>query len=304
MLFDTHAHLNFKAFSDDWPEVIKRAKERDIGIIIPSTDLATSRKACEIAEKYERGVYAAVGLHPIHVYKEPLVIEEYKKLAQHPKVVAIGEVGLDDFHVYPDHSETEGKALQRQVLKEFITLAQELCLPLILHCRPAKDAPKGQENTYDELVREIENLFACHSEPPAGGEESLKRTLRDSSAASLLQNDIGDVATLRGVVHCFLGTFAQAQKFFNLGFMVSFGGVIIYPWFATEVVRQCPLDKIMIDTDSPYLSPEPHRKTRNEPVNVEIIAQKIAEIKNIEYTEVEKATTNNALKLFSKIANP
>ncbi len=290
MLYDTHAHLNFKAFKDDWPEVIARAQERGVGIIIPSTDLVTSRKAIEIAEKYEKGVYAAVGLHPIHIYKETLDINEYRQMARHPKVVALGEVGLDDFHAYLDHPIEEAKELQREVLKEFIALSSELNLPLILHCRPAsahsgsassgKEKSTSEQNTYDDLATLLEDVYIFS--------RSYKKEVKGG-------------ARIRGVVHCFLGTFPQAQKFFDLGFMVSLGGVVTYPWFDQEVVRQCPLEKIMLDTDSPYLSPEPARKTRNEPVNVEIIARHIAEIKKIEYSEVEKATTENAQRLFSKI---
>ncbi len=255
MLFDTHAHLNFEAFQDDYRDIIAQCHEQGISVILPASNLATSRRAVEIAEEYEKGVYAAVGIHPIHVYDEPCPIDEYRALAQHPKVVAIGEVGLDYFHKEIGKSDEERKAKQYAVLQQFLALAHELKLPLILHCREA----------HDDLI----DLLS-------------KSSLR-----------------VPGVIHCFGSTWEHAQHYLNMGFLLGMNGIVTYKSFDTALLEKIPLDRMLLETDSPYLTPEPNRKERNTPLNVKIVAQKIAEVKKIAYSEVENVTTENVKRLFN-----
>jgi TatD DNase family protein len=276
MLFDTHAHLNFEAFENDWKETAKRALDTGIKIINVGSNLETSKKAVAIAEEFPDGVYAAVGLHPVHVLDEDIVIEEYKKLAMHPKVVALGEIGLDYFRmpssIRPEgsgsgvsgrqiKSPTEIKNLQKGVLLEFLKLSVEKKLPVIVHCREA----------HTDLIQLLENF-----DKPLGPD-------------------------VRGVMHCFSGSWDEARRYLNLGFLISFTGVITFAHYEGEALAKIPLNKIMVETDCPYLTPEPHRGTRNEPAYVEFIAREVARVKNETYEEVARVTTENARRLFSKI---
>jgi TatD DNase family protein len=276
MLFDTHAHLNFEAFENDWRETAKRALLAGIKIINVGSNLETSKKAVAIAEEFPEGVYAAVGLHPIHVLDEEVDVEEYKKLAAHPKVVALGEIGLDYFRmptsVRPEgaggvaegkqiKSPEEIKNLQKEVLLKFLKLGAEEKLPVIVHCREA----------HTDLINLLENF----------------------------NKPIGSDA--RGVMHCFSGSFDEAKRYLNLGFLISFTGIITFAHFEGEVLAKIPLSKIMVETDCPYLTPEPHRGKRNEPLYVEFVAREVARVKNEPLEEIEKITSENAIRLFSKI---
>lgn len=276
MLIDTHAHLNFEAFLNDWRETAKRALLAGIKIINVGSNLETSKRAVEIAEEFPDGVYAAVGLHPIHVLDEEVDIEEYKKLAAHPKVVALGEIGLDYFRmptsIRPEEaggvaagrqikSPEEIKNLQKEVLLKFLKLGTEEKLPVIVHCREA----------HSDLIDLLENF-----DKPAGPDA-------------------------RGVMHCFSGNWEEARRYFNLGFLISFTGVITFAHYEGEVLAKAPLQKIMVETDCPYLTPEPHRGGRNEPAYVEFVAREVARVKNEPYEEVAKITTENAKRLFLKI---
>lgn len=277
MLIDTHAHLNLEAFENDWRETAKRALGAGIKIINVGTDLESSKKAVAIAEEFEDGVWAAVGLHPSEILKEQFTIAEYEKLAAHPKVVALGEIGLDYYHL-PDTIRPEGaggtdedrqikspgefKDLQKEVLTKFLELSEKTRLPTIIHCRDAQA----------DMISLLEN-FDHHS--------------------------VGFDA--RGVMHCFSGNWEEARRYFNLGFLISFTGVITFAHFEGETLAKAPLDQIMVETDCPYLTPEPYRGGRNEPLYVEYVAREVARVKNISYEEVEIATTENAKRLFRKI---
>jgi len=288
MLIDTHAHLNFSAFKDDVNEIIKRTLENDVWVINVGSQYSTSKRAVEIAQKYEEGIYAAVGLHPIHleerkvdhsevdaqaVFKtrsEEFDYEKYKELAQNPKVVAIGEIGLDYWYKPKAKKKLEEfKERQREVFLKQLNLAKELNLPIILHCRIA----------HDDLLRLLE-LQASKSE-------------------------------LGGVIHCFTGDWQQAQKYLNLGFYLGFNGLIFKKiegapdW--QEIIKKLPLEKILIETDAPYLTPSLPAEAlakvgpepiRNEPFYVKYVAQKIAEIKNLTFEKIVKITTQNAKELF------
>jgi len=252
-LIDTHAHLNFKAFSKDYKEVIKRCLDSDVFLINVGADFKTSKRAVEIAEEYKEGVYAAIGLHPIHVEDEEFDASRYHELARSTKVVAVGETGLDYYH-----NEAE-KDLQKKVFIKQLKLAQELDKPVIIHCREA----------HKDLI------------------DLLKK-----------QESQNALPGRKGVVHCFMGRWLEAQEYLKMGFLISFTGVITYVKDYDKAILNIPLEKLMLDTDSPYMAPEPHRGKRNEPRYCKYIAKKIAEIKGVSFKEVAKVTTENARKLF------
>ncbi len=282
MLIDTHGHVNFNAFKDDSNQVLRRAMENDIWAIMPGTQFSTSEKAVKLAQKYEQGVYAAIGLHPIHleerevdvlevqsakVEKQPWMIfetrneefnyEKYKILGQSKKVVAVGECGLDYYYEPKGKEKREGfRMKQRTTLALQIKLAQELNLPVILHCRKA----------HDDLIG----------------------FLRDKK--------------IRGVVHCYTGTIAQAEKFYEMGFYFGFNGLIFKKVPAlpnpSEVIANIPLERILLETDSPYLAPPEAKTERNEPLFVKYIAEEIARIKKLSVEKIATATTQNAKSLF------
>jgi len=278
MLIDTHAHLNLPAFDNDWKETAKRALDAGIWMINVGDNLETSKKAVAMAEEFSEGVYAAVGLHPSEIFAEQFDISEYKKLAAHPKVVALGEVGLDYYRL-PESVRPEGaggalgnkqikspeeiKNLQKEVLIEFLKLGAEERLPVIIHCRDA----------HTDMIPLLENFNR-----PAGPDA-------------------------RGVMHCFSGSFDEAKRYLNLGFLISFTGIITFSNFDQEILRKIPENKIMVETDCPLLTPVPHRGKRNEPIFVEFVAKELAKARGDTYEIIAEKTTKNALTLFSKIKN-
>lgn len=261
-LIDTHAHVNFNAYKNDSNEVIKRSLAENIHIINVGSQYSTSKRAVEIAEGYEKGVYAAIGLHPIHLETglvkmkednkeiefetsgEEFNYDKYKELTKSLKVVALGEVGLD-YHW------NLNKEKQRTVLCQQLDLAENCSLPVVLHCR----------NAHDDMIE-------------------LLTSRKD----------------LRGVVHCFTGTWEQAQKYMAMGFYLGLNG-IIFKMNLDEVIAKAPLDRILLETDCPYLTPQP-MEGRNEPAYVKYVAKKIAKIKNLSYDAVKETTTKNAKQLF------
>ena len=250
MLIDTHAHLNFSAYKNDVDEVIKRTLDNNIWMINVGSQYSTSKRAVELAGKYEKGVWAAVGLHPIHSQDE-FVREKYKELARSKKVVAIGEIGLDYKKEYVPF-----KKRQREVFLQQLKLAEELDLPVIFHCRMA----------HADLLEFINSKFKSQN------------------------------SKLNGVVHCFTGAWEQAIEYLDMGFYLGFNG-IIFKLNLDEIIKKIPLDKILIETDCPYLTP-PQIEGRNEPLYVKYVAEKIAQIKKLSYDKISAITTENAIKLF------
>ncbi|MBU0646146.1 TatD family hydrolase [Patescibacteria group bacterium] len=283
MLIDTHCHVHFNAFKDDMDEVIKRTLAQGVFMITVGTQKDTSQKALAVANQYD-GVWASVGLHPNHLCEQEFFDDDelpsasiktrceqydhdfYYALAQQSKCVAIGEVGLDYYHLPKNANQAELKNDQKMVCCKFFELADESNLPVIIHSR---DAFLDQYALIKEFV-------------DAGG---LKR---------------------RGVVHCFSGTIEEAQAYLDLGFMVSFTGMITFKpkkgmgEFSPiqAVVKAVPLESIMVETDAPYLAPEPHRGQRSEPWMVRFTAEKIAELKGVSIEEVSKITGENAKRMF------
>ena len=256
MLIDTHVHLDDLRYDTDREAVFQRAEEAGVGAFITiGCDLATSTSAVKLAAE-RPNVYATVGVHPHEVKRiEPHWYEELRQLAQQPKVVAFGEVGLD-FHY--DHSPRE---VQRLRFREQIALAKSLRLPLVIHTREA------QEDTMTILREE-------HAE------------------------------SIGGVFHCFSGDPWLAKEALDLGFYLSFSGIITFrnATLLRDVIRTVPDDRILIETDAPYLTPVPFRGKRNESAYVKLVAEQIAELKYENsatgLSQVSELTTNNAKRLF------
>lgn len=252
MLFDTHAHLNAEQFDEDLHEVIERAQQEGVeNMVIVGFDRPTITRAMELVEQFDF-MYAAVGWHPvdaIDMTDEDLAwIEE---LANHPKVVAIGEMGLDY------HWDKSPKDIQKEVFRKQIQLAKRVKLPIVIHNREA---------TAD-----------------------IVEILKEEGAS-----EVG------GIMHCFSGSVEVAEECINMNFYISLGGPVTFKNARKpkEVAEAVPLDKLLIETDCPYLAPHPHRGKRNEPGYVKLVAEEIATLKGITYEEVAKKTTENAKKFF------
>jgi TatD DNase family protein len=277
---DIHSHVNFKAFDEDRDETMKRALDNDTWVINVGTQIDTSRKAVEMANRYEEGVYAIIGLHPIHTgvsYHDEKELgeggkeftsrgeifnsEEYKKLLSNTKVVGIGECGLDYYHMNKESIEK-----QKEAFIEQIKLANEFNLPLMLHIR---NNPK--DKTHDAYMDALEIL------------KKYSNVKRD----------------MRGDVHFFAGSAEDAKKFIDFGFTLSFTGVITFTEDYDEIISNTPLDMIMSETDSPYVTPVPHRGKRNEPSYVREVVKKIAKVKNLPEPEVAEAVIKNAKRVFN-----
>ncbi len=275
---DIHSHVNFKAFDEDREATIKRALDNDTWIINVGTQLDTSKKAVEMANKYKEGVYAIVGLHPIHTgasyhdEKELGVggkeftsrgevlddknLELYRELLKDKKVVGIGECGLDYYHMTEESIDKQKEAFIKQ-----IELANEFDKPLMLHIR--NNPENKNQNAYADSL------------------EILKK-----------------YSKVKGDVHFFAGTEADSKAFLDFGFTLSFTGVITFTHDYDEVIKNTPLDMIMSETDSPYVAPVPNRGKRNEPVYVKEIVKKIAEIKDLPEEEVAEAMVSNTKRVF------
>ncbi|MEX0617279.1 MAG: TatD family hydrolase [Candidatus Woykebacteria bacterium] len=251
-LIDTHAHLQFKAYDADRDEVSERNSKELAAIINVGAKIDSSEKGFDLAGKVNN-FYAAVGVHPHHVNEwQGDWIADLEKLAQKPKVVAIGEIGLDK-HEYEGYPKPDLKK-QEKILLDQVELANKLDLPILFHCRDA----------YDDLY-------------------NLLKTRED----------------LHGLIHCFMGTVGQAKKFLDLGLYVSFSGNITYKgnYYIRDSAKYVPIDRILVETDSPYLPPEPYRGKRNEPIYVKIVAETVAEVKKSSFEEIAGATSKNAATL-------
>ena len=250
MYFDTHAHYDSGAFNADRFEILGSMPDAKVGLIVnPGCDLESSKTAIELAERFDF-VYAAVGWHPEDMDKlTDKAYAELERLAEHPKCLAIGEIGLD---YYWDDTH---KAEQKELFKKQIELAIRLNKPVIVHDREAHGDSL-------EIIR--------------------------------------DYSELRGVFHCFSGSVEMAAELLKRGWYLGFDGPITYKNArkAIEVLEFCPLDKIVIETDSPYLTPVPNRGKRNDSRQLEFVVNKVAEIKGINVDKVENITFENGKKLF------
>ncbi|GGB51051.1 hydrolase TatD [Lentibacillus populi] len=252
MLFDTHVHLNAEQFFEDRNEVIKRAFATGVEyMVVVGFDRETIPLAIEIAEQYA-SIYAAVGWHPVDAID--MTDEELKwieELAKHPKVVAIGEMGLDY------HWDKSPKDIQKDVFRKQIRLAKKVNMPIIIHNREA---------TEDIL--------------------------------EVLQEE--DAKQVGGIMHCYNDSADYVQACLDMNFYISLGGPVTFKNapLPKEVAVQVPLDRLLIETDAPFLAPHPNRGKRNEPAYVKLVAEKIAELRDMSFEEIGKVTTENAFSLF------
>lgn len=262
MFIDSHAHLEGKRFDHDRDQVIARAREAGVEAILAigiGDGPGTLDCAIKLADRYPN-MYATTGIHP---HEAQLAKEsdflEMERLARHPRVIAWGEIGLDYFY---DHSPRE---VQVDVFSRQMRSALAVELPIIIHCR----ASEGSENAWDDTIHLLRQHWAASSQG--------------------------------GILHCFSGTLAHAQAALDLGFMISVAGNLTFPKAQAlrEVAKQIPLDRLLIETDSPFLAPMPHRGKRNEPAFVKETARVLAEIRGLSLEEVGAHTTQNFYRFFS-----
>lgn len=304
--FDAHTHVQFAAYDEDRKETMERALKVGVSMINVGTQAETSASAIKLANEYEENVYAAVGLHPVHTEKsfhdekelgspdgartdadgtqtdaenfqrksassqrksvlgftsreEEFDYDYYKKLALEPKVVAIGECGLDYYHL-----SEETKEKQKDIFIRQMELAKEVKKPLMIHCRDA----------FGDLIKILTTNYQLLNTTP-------------------------------GVVHFFSGTEEDTKKLLELGFSFTFGGAVTFPPKADrlvgdydEIIKLIPLDRILSETDAPYVAPMPYRGKRNEPVYVIEVVKKLAEIKNVSVEEMSESIFANAKRIF------
>jgi len=278
-LIDTHCHLQLAAFRTDANAVAARAHTAGVGTIIVGTNAATSRDAVRLAETLGAHAWATVGLHPNHLHRphhdpnestEPPAAERFDRsvfdtLADSKYVVAVGETGLDYFRIEADAETTADavKGLERENLIAHIAFARSRDLPLVLHVRDAH--------------------------------EDLQK---------ILSEEIATNGPLRGAIHCFSGDEEDARRYVELGFHISFSGTVTFPprGVAHEglraAVRWVPDDRLLVETDAPYLAPAPLRGARNEPANVALVAQAVAALRGTSAETIARLTTDNAAHLF------
>ncbi len=326
---DIHSHVNFAAFDADREGVLKRAEDAGVWMINVGTQQDTSKSAVELAEKYDRGVFAAVGLHPIHTDKshhdedelgvfssvssfpkgggesasrriseeqekslpladsgtpfkkgrirdtgftsrgEEFNFDFYKKLAEHPKVVAIGECGLDYYRIKNYElgiTNEEGNRKQEETFRKHIELAVAVGKPLMLHVRNGSG-----RSAYRDALSILNSYFVIHN------------------------------SRVRANFHFFAGSWKEAREILDAGFSISFTGVITFARNYDEVIKNAPLDRIMSETDCPYVAPAPYRGKRNEPAYVVEVVKKIAEIREEEFEKVRAQLVENAVRFFGLV---
>ena len=250
MLFDTHAHMDDRAFREDRDALIAGLPEKGVGLVMnPGCSLESSRNAVALAEKYPH-VYAAVGSHPdVADEVNDTILDEYRKLCKLPKVKAIGEIGIDY------HYEDIPRDLQKKAFRMQLELAREVKLPVIVHERDAHEDGMA-------IVKEFPDVT--------------------------------------GVFHCYSGSAEMARQLVDLGWYIGFTGVLTFKNArkAIETAASIPLDRIVLETDCPYMAPEPFRGKRNDPGYIYRMAEKLAEIRGLSVEEIQDITTENGKRLY------
>lgn len=267
MFVDSHAHLEGKQFHADREQVIARARESGVEAIVAignGDGPGTLDCGIRLAAKYDF-MYATVGIHPHEAAQaKESDFDEMAALVKHPKVIAWGEIGLDYFY---DHSPRQ---VQKQVFQRQLELAKAAKLPIVIHCRPSD----GSENAWDDCLGLVQGHWAASG--------------------------------LGGILHCFTGTWPHAARALDMGFMISFAGNVTYPKAQQirDAARQVPMDRMLIETDSPYLAPIPHRGKRNEPAFVKETARQIGEIRGVSAEEIGLQTAQNFYRFFALAQKP
>jgi TatD DNase family protein len=259
---DSHAHLEMGRFDADREQVIARAHENGIDAIVAigsGTGPGSLDCGIQLAEQHQF-IYATIGIHP-HEAKlaTDADFEEMAQLAKRPKVIAWGEIGLDYFY---DHSPRD---VQQQVFVRQLQLAHAAKLPVVIHCRPSD----GSEDAWEDCLKLLREHWASNG--------------------------------LGGILHCFTGTWTHAQRALDMGFMISFAGNVTFPKALQirEAAKQAPLDRMLIETDSPFLAPVPHRGKRNEPSFVKEVARQVGELRGLSPEEIGLQTAKNFYRFFS-----
>jgi len=289
--FDSHSHLNLSPLKEQQAEIVEILKAEKVGTITIGTDFETSKLAVEIAEN-NSNIWASVGLHPndaltsfvlsVLSRAESSEVEwaAYKELARHPKVVAIGECGLDYFRMGNEppaleassvakamKDETASRRKQKEIFLKQIELAIEIKKPLMIHCRPSK----GTQDAYEDVL----NILTTYNQQLT--------------------------TKIKGNMHFFAGNLEVAKKFLDIGFTLSFAGPITFSSDYNEVIKYIPLNMILSETDAPFAAPAPYRGKTNYPQYVEEVVKKIAEIKNLPLEIVQKSLVENAFRAFSLV---
>lgn len=258
IIFDSHCHPQMEQYDNDRDEMLRRALDAGVSMICVGVDYETSKKGIELANKNE-GMWATVGLHPNDNINEKFDAKEYEELLKMPKVIAMGEIGLDYYRT----TDSRDQEFQKKRFEEQLDLAVRMSVPLILHSRDSGKGSTGKVHT--DMIEMLLDF-----QPPRAG-----------------------------VAHSFTGDINDARKYLDLGFYLGFNGILTFARQYDEVVKYIPLDRILIETDAPFLSPEPYRGKRNEPIRVVEVAKKVAELKNISEEEVIEKTTKNCQNLFN-----
>jgi TatD DNase family protein len=256
MFVDSHCHVNFPELAAQMPDILERMKNNGVGrALCVSVNLPDWPGLLKLVEQHDE-LYASVGVHPDYEDTIEPTVEDLIERSNHPKVIAIGETGLDYFRLTGDLS------WQRERFRRHIRAARHTQLPLIIHTR------SSSQDTLDIMKEE-------------GAQEA------------------------RGVMHCFTESWEVAQASMDLGFYISFSGIVTFKKATElqEVARRMPLDRILIETDSPYLAPVPHRGKLNDPSKVVHVAEMIATLRSTTTQEIEEASTNNFFNLFNKLKN-
>ena len=258
MIFDSHCHPQMAQYDKDRDEMIRRAFDAGVSMICVGTDHKTSKQGIELAQKYEI-MWATVGLHPNDNLDEDFNPLEYEELLKMPKVVAMGEIGLDYYRT----AEPKDQKFQKERFEFQLEVARKVKKPVILHCRDSKAGSTGR--AYPQMF------------------DILKSGYVDNG----------------GVVHSYTGSLDECKKFLELGLYIGFNGIITFARQYDEIVKYASLDRILLETDAPYLTPEPYRGKRNEPAYVIEVAKKVAQLKNEPVEKVIEQTTENCKMLFN-----
>ena len=250
--FDIHSHINFPDYSDDLDDVVNRLKETQTYTIVVGTDFESSKMAVDLAEKYEE-IYACIGVHPVDNLSRSFEQEKFEELIKHPKVVAVGECGMDFFHADRDADYER----QKKLFLDQVNFALTHDKPIMIHSRDA----------YEEVLEILDPLKRVHGNK------------------------------LRGNVHFFTGSVEIAKRFFDIGFTVSFTGVITFARDYDEIIKSAPINMIMPETDAPYVAPIPYRGKRSEPSYVAEVVKSIAEIRGENEEAARDVLDNNSLSM-------
>lgn len=254
--FDIHSHINDSRFDEDIGEVLSRMKSAGVWSLVVGTEKRMSETAVKLADSRDF-LFASVGLHPTDDTSEAFDETLYRKLARNPKVLAIGECGLDYLRI-PEGETQEEKIRQQKLFEQQLELAVSLDKPLMIHCR----------NAHADMLDILNSKKKEHGDK------------------------------LRGNIHFFSEGKDVAKKYFDIDFTISFTGVITFTHDYDEAVQYAPIERLLSETDCPYVSPVPYRGKRNEPVYVEEVVKKIAEIRGEDFETVRAALVQNALRVF------